>query len=1188
MGSIPGVERPRAKGAELHSDAKASSAVSTKGRATSLGALTVLVVSLAMALGPAQAFAVSDTFTQAGAFGSPTPGAGDGQFQDPKRIAVETSTGNVLVVDSGNHRVEVFHTSGTSGSYLTQFGGATLSSPFGIAVDQTSGAVYVSDPGNEQIVKFDSDGAADPTYPVDGTFTSPPQGSGSGEIGNFQASLAVDPLNGDLLVADSGNNLIQRFDADGTFVSAFDGSSSPYGAFMSVKDLSVDASGNITVVDSENSIVNYIERFDPSGNYQLTLPGPGQFAPESYGQATFGTLLGFDGSTGHTVIGTGLDEVGVHVDTFSGSTKLSQALLIPAGYGNTEIAGLTGIAINGATGYLYGVSAVYSGCCGTNGVQVMKPGTLPAMTLDAPSAVTATDAHFSGTVNPEGADTTWRFEYSEDGSNWEGVPIPAGDAGSGGAAVPVSVDVHTLQPGREYHVRMTATNESGTRTTAEQLFSTEEGPPSVEELPAAPVNVTSARLNGRIDPNGIATTYYFEYGPTSAYGTSLPAGQDADAGSGSEDVIVSGEATGLQPGTTYHFRIVAHSSSGTTSGPDQTFVTRVPAATTLPARGIELVNQPEKGEQNPLTAILARNRDRVAWTVFGGAPGSSNGGGSTFIADRTPEGWKSTSLVPPADQQVGGGYDRYDIAAYTPDLSRFLIVAQQGILTFTEQVLVRLDDQGHQTELASFPPNGGALSFYATDDLSHVFGLVKEPIDPNHVEGTSDVYDFGSGTAELVDRLPDGSVPSCGIPDYNSGSGFGSAGGSPYNWFSATDGSQVYFETTGNNCSLQAPPPDLYVRHRDTETTTLISGPPVAGPSRGGTFVRTNADGSVAIFVSRTRLSPDDLNNTADIYRYIRGSGNECLTCVVANADVSYSEGTLDSDVVASADLSHVYFTSFNRLVPGKGQQVAHNLYVWHDGVIHYISPSGQSGVGPSLAYGAGGGVGLTSDGNVLFFRSHAPGITTDDTGGHDEYYRYDARSGETECVSCAADGSTPTADVQPSPTEGLFAQAAQAFTNDGNTFVFETAAPLVSSDVNGTDDIYEWHNGSIGLVTDGVTDWPRSFGGQLKFLGVSADGANIIFRLGAKLTGYERDEESQIYTARVGGGFPRPPAAPTPCSEDACQGALQAPPGLAAPGSASVVGPGNARPAFRKHHRRHSKRRNRKHHRKHTTRRHG
>jgi hypothetical protein len=91
--------------------------------------------------------------------------------------------------------------------------------------------------------------------------------------------------------------------------------------------------------------------------------------------------------------------------------------------------------------------------------------------------------------------------------------------------------------------------------------------------PATAVSSTGATLNGTVNPNSNATTYHFDFGPTGAYGTRVPA-SDAGVGSDAADHVVSAAIGGLAPNTTYHYRVVATDAAGfATTGPDVGFTT---------------------------------------------------------------------------------------------------------------------------------------------------------------------------------------------------------------------------------------------------------------------------------------------------------------------------------------------------------------------------------------------------------------------------------------------------------------------------------------------------------------------------------------------------------------------------------------------------------------------------------------
>jgi len=105
--------------------------------------------------------------------------------------------------------------------------------------------------------------------------------------------------------------------------------------------------------------------------------------------------------------------------------------------------------------------------------------------------------------------------------------------------------------------------------------------PGVRTGGAANVTSSSATLNGRVDPNNADTTYFFQIGTTTLYGSNTAV---TPAGSGANPTGVSVPVAGLAPATTYHYRLVAQNRFGLTKGADRTFKTRVqPLGYTLAA-----------------------------------------------------------------------------------------------------------------------------------------------------------------------------------------------------------------------------------------------------------------------------------------------------------------------------------------------------------------------------------------------------------------------------------------------------------------------------------------------------------------------------------------------------------------------------------------------------------------------------
>ncbi len=111
------------------------------------------------------------------------------------------------------------------------------------------------------------------------------------------------------------------------------------------------------------------------------------------------------------------------------------------------------------------------------------------------------------------------------------------------------------------------------------LTPVEPGPPTFEKHPlfesyeATGVTQISAKLNASVDPNGEPLSECrFEYGTSSAYGTSVPCTLPPESG-----FAAHAQLTGLSESTTYHYRVVAANARGTGEGPDETFTTLGPA-----------------------------------------------------------------------------------------------------------------------------------------------------------------------------------------------------------------------------------------------------------------------------------------------------------------------------------------------------------------------------------------------------------------------------------------------------------------------------------------------------------------------------------------------------------------------------------------------------------------------------------
>lgn len=200
----------------------------------------------------------------------------------------------------------------------------------------------------------------------------------------------------------------------------------------------------------------------------------------------------------------------------------------------------------------------------------------PSVTTNAASSVTATNATLNGTVNANNTNATVTFQYGLTTSYGSTVTADQSPV-SGSSDTTVSATISGLLPNTTYHYRAVAVSGSSTVNGTDQTFTTSAVAPTATTNSASAVTVTGATLNGTVNANNAATTVTFEYGPTTSYGSSVTAAQSPV--SGTSETTVSAAITGLQPNTTYHFRVVANNTAGTTNGDDQTFTTTAAAPT---------------------------------------------------------------------------------------------------------------------------------------------------------------------------------------------------------------------------------------------------------------------------------------------------------------------------------------------------------------------------------------------------------------------------------------------------------------------------------------------------------------------------------------------------------------------------------------------------------------------------------
>jgi hypothetical protein len=210
----------------------------------------------------------------------------------------------------------------------------------------------------------------------------------------------------------------------------------------------------------------------------------------------------------------------------------------------------------------------------------------PIVTAGAPGAVSRTTAVISGgTINPQGAETTYHFAYSAQAAYEakvsESAPNPyvavVGthdlSAGSDYAEHTVAgVTITELQPGTTYHYALVATNSVGRTIGPDMVFTTSPGTPAVASTGGTEgVSWNEATITGSVDTRGLPSTIEFELGTTPGSGVfTVSTPSFAETGT----VAVSAHVGPyLQPDTTYYYRTVATNADGTSVGVERSFTT---------------------------------------------------------------------------------------------------------------------------------------------------------------------------------------------------------------------------------------------------------------------------------------------------------------------------------------------------------------------------------------------------------------------------------------------------------------------------------------------------------------------------------------------------------------------------------------------------------------------------------------
>jgi hypothetical protein len=676
------------------------------------------------------------------------------------------------------------------------------------------------------------------------------------------------------------------------------------------------------------------------------------------------------------------------------------------------------------------------------------------------NGITQTQATIHAQITPDQLETTYRFQYGETSSY--GAETPAGGEAIGSGSTPVArtAILTNLKVGTTYHYRVLAENDAGITEGPDQTFTTVPAAP-VDATYATIVSATEATLHAQINPLGNDTRYYFEYGtqscePSPNACTSAPPPPGEDIGEGHGDVAREVKLSGLQPDTTYHFRVLASNTLGDTQGAEHTFTTQQEATFALPDhRAWEMVTPPDK-EGAPVEAltreggiILAGEKGNALTYVVDGALGEEVEGNRSpemqqVLATRGQSAWGSRDIATPSSTAKGitaGPAPEYQF--FSPDLALALDepagFAEPPLASGVTQATPYLRDNTTGTFLplvteANTAPgthfNAQTSFASATSDLSHI--VLISSVALTGAGSAPGLYEWAANQLQLVSVLPS-LKPASGLVEL----GFF---GRVLTHSISNDGSRVIWTTKEENSGRG----HLYMRDtKRGETIQLDAAKGTPEPEKGSAqFQGASSDGSRVFFTDRQRLTVDATTEVGQAQTAGKPDLYECeieevagkLSCYLKDLTVDHNEGehaTVQNFIFgASEDGASIYLIAQGVLASnenGNGERAnagRNNLYElnsqgsqWTTTFIATLSEADSpEWEGNRIADTAFLTARVSPSGRYLAFMSAAPITGYDNVDANpaangardEEVYLYDSATTSLRCVSCNPSGSRP------------------------------------------------------------------------------------------------------------------------------------------------------------------------------------
>lgn len=1037
--------------------------------------------------------------------------------------------------------------------------------------------------------------------------------------------VAVDQLNGDVVVIDN-RNVVDVFEPTvfGKYALIHQLTGTPAGPFQLINSLAVDGSnGDIYVAEGESGIVY---QFSEIGQYLGRLTGTPTTAFRSV------RSLAVDPAVPHHVyVGDDRETEPSAVDVFGPNIVIPDVATGPA----TE-------------------------------VKTIGEGQI--------------EARLNGTVNPDKeGEASCQFVWGSTREFGQTASCEPEEVANGENPLAVHATLRgagLLASDTTYYYRLQATNKNGTNpgeAGQDQEFTTPG--PGIRAEAVSAVRAESVTFDAKLNPHGAPTSYYFQYGTSSSYGSDVPAlgagdTQGTGIGSGEGDVEVDQHVQTLSGGTVYHYRVVAVSELAPGKleyfyGADQRFTTQTAGVTPqLPdGREWEMVSPPQKEGvllgwiYDALVQASSKGDAITDWTSF--EPTEDHAAGAygfrvSTLFGRGADGWTAKTIAPPhsgaGPSPVGTGSEYHffsedlsksilqpfgpftplapGVSEATPYLRTDFLSGHAGELCTTDcyQPLVSAANVPSGTQFGEEPGGNCEKIFCGPDflggtpNLNHVVLESQVALSPTSLEGDNGLYEWGGGKLQLVNVLPQRESEERGGPVGAEAHLGGTHGGAMH--AISDDGSRIIW--LGNGASQHT---HLYLR--DTVKDETIRLDVFQGVEKGPEanyvidYATASSDGSRIFFLDGERLTADSTANKQqpDLYEYdLDAPAGSRLTDLSVSAKLQEPANVAAVQGV-SDDGSYVYFAAPGALAPGAsagrcesqpqpGETQLCNLYVRHAGKTTFIAGLSQDDHHDWSRFLEELPARVSPDGRWFAFMSDRDltGYDTTDAVSKrpdEEVYLYDAVRDKLTCASCNPDGSRPIgvkyADGQLVGAIGLFEGEQWVASNvppwtrsggnapphqsrylsDSGRLFFDSHDALVSQDVNGAQDVYEYEPVGVGDCSLSSATFSESSGGcvapmssgtsneESAFLDASEDGDHVFFLTAAKLASQDFDNQLDIYDAHACTAsdpcFAPEQVAPPACDTgESCKPAQSQQPTLfGSPSSATFSGVGNvAQPA--------------------------